>query len=158
MAAEAEWLLSTSSSIEELTLFVKAFDNSTRVRIVELLLQGEHCVGEITALIDVSQQKASYHLAILHQSGFVAVREDGARAYYRIDEEHLADALQAVSDALAGAREKQEEEAARHSSDRCVAQSREPFEPIGRHRCAPRLRGRGTGEPAGRPRRPTTTS
>jgi ArsR family transcriptional regulator len=143
MAAEAESLLSTSSSIEELASFVKAFGNSTRVRIVELLLQGEHCVSEITALIDVSQQKVSYHLAILRQSGFVAVREDGARAYYRIDEEHLIDALQAVSDALIRAREKQAE---RRPGDRCAA-CRESVQSKGKRRYEPRLRGRGTGEP-----------
>jgi ArsR family transcriptional regulator len=90
-------------------------------RIAELLLQGEHCVSEITAHIDVSQQKVSYHLAILRQSGFVAVREDGARAYYRIDEEHLADALQAVSDALARARKAGGQEAERRPGDGCIA-------------------------------------
>jgi ArsR family transcriptional regulator len=143
MAVEAESILSESPSFEDLTPFCKALCSLARTRIVELLLHGEYCVGEITALIDVSQRMASYHLAILHESGFVAMREEGVRSYYRIDEEHLIDALQAVSDALTRAREKQAE---RRPDDRCVTCC-ESVQSKGRRRHEPRLRGRGTGDP-----------
>ena len=37
-----------TASLEDLVPFFKAFCNTTRVRIVELLLAGERCVCEIT--------------------------------------------------------------------------------------------------------------
>ena len=73
------------SSLVELTPFFKAFCNTTRARIIDLLLDGERCVCEITPVIDASQPLVSHHLAILREAGFVRMREQGSRTYYAID-------------------------------------------------------------------------
>lgn len=55
-----------------------------RRRIVELLLEGEHKVGDIVAEAGIHQSGVSRHLRILEQAGFVAKRPDGQYRYYSL--------------------------------------------------------------------------
>jgi len=92
-------------SIPELVPFFKAFCSGTRARIVDLLLSGERCVCEITPVIGGSQPLISHHLAILRDTGFVQMREEGARAYYSIDDARLDELMSVFSSAVQRARE-----------------------------------------------------
>jgi len=60
-----------------------------RRRILELLTRGEHASGDIVLAIQrefaISQPAVSQHLKVLRESGFAAVRIDGARRLYSID-------------------------------------------------------------------------
>jgi len=77
------------TSLQDYVPFFKAFCNETRARIVEQLLEGERCVCEISAELELSQPLISHHLAILGRTGFVTHREEGTRSYYAIDWECL---------------------------------------------------------------------
>ena len=88
----------------DLTPFFKAFCSDTRARIIELLLSGERCICEITPVIGGSQPLVSHHLAILRNTGFVHMREEGARAYYRVDDARLDELMSAFAAAVARAR------------------------------------------------------
>jgi len=65
------------------TLF-KALAESTRLRILGLLLTGEVCVCHIHESLKISQPKASRHLAYLRRSGLVETRRDGLWVHYRL--------------------------------------------------------------------------
>ena len=69
-----------------------AFDvlgDPIRRRILELLSAGEHSSGDIAAVIQrefhITQPAVSQHLQVLRESGFAAVRRDGARRLYSVD-------------------------------------------------------------------------
>lgn len=69
-----------------------AFDvlgDPVRRRILELLSAGEHSSGDIAAVIQrefhITQPAVSQHLQVLRESGFAAVRRDGARRLYSVD-------------------------------------------------------------------------
>ena len=62
----------------------QALGDSTRLRILGLLLAGEVCVCEIHGALKISQPKASRHLAYLRRSGLVASRRDGVWMHYRV--------------------------------------------------------------------------
>ena len=63
-----------------------AFADPTRRRILALLAhQGELCVCELTAALDVGQPKISRHLAVLKDAGLVTPRRAGTWMHYRID-------------------------------------------------------------------------
>ena len=96
--------MSRTRTIAELTPFFKAFCSDTRARIVELLLSGERCVCEITPAVGGSQPLISHHLAILRATGFAQMREEGARAYYRIDDARLDELMSAFGAAVQQAR------------------------------------------------------
>jgi DNA-binding transcriptional ArsR family regulator len=78
---------------------VHAFDvlgDPVRRRILELLADGEHPSGALTAVIreefGISQPAVSQHLRVLRENGFAEVRAEGTRRLYRVD----ATALQEV--------------------------------------------------------------
>jgi len=55
-----------------------------RLRIVDALCVGEKNVGELLALIPVTQSNMSQHLNVLYRAGLVARRRSGAQVFYRI--------------------------------------------------------------------------
>src|ERR1700712_3355345 len=65
------------------TLF-KALADSTRLRIIGLLLTGEVCVCHIHESLKITQPKASRHLAYLRRAGLVDTRRDGLWINYRL--------------------------------------------------------------------------
>jgi ArsR family transcriptional regulator len=64
------------------TLF-RAFADETRLRILNLLLEGEVCVCDLCDALDVLQPSISRHLAYLDRAGLVTVRQSGKWKYYR---------------------------------------------------------------------------
>lgn len=55
----------------------KAFADETRVRILNLLAQGEQCVCEFQQTLQVPQPTISRHLAYLRRAGLVEERKQG---------------------------------------------------------------------------------
>jgi ArsR family transcriptional regulator, arsenate/arsenite/antimonite-responsive transcriptional repressor len=69
------------SSLE--TIF-KALADTTRLRILGLLLAGEVCVCDIHDSLALPQPKVSRHLAYLRRAGLVDARKDGLWVHYRL--------------------------------------------------------------------------
>ena len=70
-----------------------------RREILRLVWVRERTVGEIVVHINRSFGAVSQHLAILRDAGFVTVRKDGNRRFYRADQEGLGE-LRAVLEAM----------------------------------------------------------
>lgn len=62
----------------------QALADPTRRRIVEVLRDGEHQVGEVVEKAGIHQSGVSRHLRILSESGFVSMRPDGQRRFYAL--------------------------------------------------------------------------
>ncbi len=78
----------------------RAFSDEKRLRVLELLAQGEKCACVLLEELDISQPTLSYHMKILRTSGIVKERSAGPWKYYSIDGEGCAYAqrlLQALS-------------------------------------------------------------
>jgi ArsR family transcriptional regulator len=56
----------------------------TRLRIVNLLMQGELCGCDIQYVLEASQSSVSRHLNYLKRTGLVQDRRDGYRVFYRL--------------------------------------------------------------------------
>lgn len=65
--------------------------SSSRLRIVEALTAREMCVCDLAAVVGVSQSAVSHHLRQLRQMRIVAFRKEGRMAYYRLDDDHVAE-------------------------------------------------------------------
>jgi DNA-binding transcriptional ArsR family regulator len=57
----------------------------TRLRIVELLADGERSAGEIASHFATSRPGISRHLRVLREHGLVVAREDGQRRLYSLE-------------------------------------------------------------------------
>lgn len=58
----------------------------TRLRILNVLQDGELCVGQLVEILDVTQPRASQHLAYLRSAGLVTGRKEGLWIYYSLTE------------------------------------------------------------------------
>ena len=63
----------------------------TRRRILDLLSEREHAVGELVERLEVSQPGVSKHLKVLREADLVRVRRDAQRRWYGINAEPLAE-------------------------------------------------------------------
>jgi len=70
---------------EVLTDF-KALADETRLRIVNLLADGERCVCEIVAALAQEQPRVSFHLRILKEAGIIVDRRQERWIHYRLNE------------------------------------------------------------------------
>ncbi len=73
-----------AKQLAEMETLFKALADTTRLRILGLLLTGEVCVCDIHESLKIPQPKASRHLAYLRRAGLVATRRDGLWIHYRL--------------------------------------------------------------------------
>lgn len=73
----------------ELIQVMKALSDETRMRILNLLKDGEMCVCEIEAVLDISQSNASRHLTKLTTAKIVDYYKVNKYVYYKIDEDTI---------------------------------------------------------------------
>ncbi len=64
----------------------KAVCDEKRLKILELLRDGEKCGCVLIDMTDNSQSALSYHMKILCESGIVTSRQEGKLTHYRICE------------------------------------------------------------------------
>ena len=56
-----------------------------RRRILDLLRTGERSVGELCAVLPISQPGVSKHLRLMREAGLVSARADAQRRLYRLE-------------------------------------------------------------------------
>lgn len=59
-----------------------ALSDETRLGIVEMLRDGEHCVCDFQEAFGAAQSRLSYHLKVLKEAGLVTDRKEGRWSYY----------------------------------------------------------------------------
>ena len=72
--------------MKDLMIIFKALSEETRLRILKLLENGELCVCDIVAALDMVQPKVSFHLNVLKEAGFLKDRKQGRWTHYRLDD------------------------------------------------------------------------
>lgn len=73
----------------DLSELFKMLGDSTRVKILYALSQGEMCVCDIVELLDVTQSAVSHQLRLLKQARLVKYRRSGKSAIYSISDDHV---------------------------------------------------------------------
>jgi DNA-binding transcriptional ArsR family regulator len=63
----------------------------TRVRIISLLADGELCVCDLSAALDMSQSAVSHQLRTLRDLRLVRWRRQGRQIFYTLDDDHVSD-------------------------------------------------------------------
>ena len=75
---------------------LKAMANPQRLRVLCLLIEREMSVGEINALVDLSQSALSQHLAVLREKNLVATRREAQTVYYSVADGTVHDVIEAL--------------------------------------------------------------
>lgn len=79
--------------MQELADFYKVFGDSTRLKILYVLLCSEMCVYDISALLGMSQSAISHQLRVLKQMGLVKNRREGKTIFYAPADSHIVTIL-----------------------------------------------------------------
>jgi ArsR family transcriptional regulator, arsenate/arsenite/antimonite-responsive transcriptional repressor len=100
--------MTSESFLQELETFFLAMADKTRLRLLNLMRDGEICVCFFTEVLGESQPKISRHLAYLRNAGLVEARRDGKWMHYRIIEPENEVAKRVLYEALEGLKEEEE--------------------------------------------------
>ncbi len=90
----------TEEILERIATRLKAMGNPFRLRILQVLHDGEHSVTEILARVGGSQANVSKHLNVLRGAGLVSSRREGVSVYYSISDASVVSICETVCDSL----------------------------------------------------------
>lgn len=75
--------------VYDLADLFKLFSDSTRIRILVALFDGELCVGEIAEKLEMSQTAISHQLRVLKQNHLIKYRRQGKSMIYSLADDHV---------------------------------------------------------------------
>ena len=78
-----------NNEIYEIADLFKAFADSTRIKILLSLFDGERSVGEIVDEVGATQTAVSHQLRALKNTHLVKGRREGKNIFYSLDDEHV---------------------------------------------------------------------
>ncbi len=74
--------------------FFRALGHPVRIRLLQVLRDGERTVGALQAALDLDSSTASQQLAALRKQGLVESRRDGTSVYYRVKDRRTLELLE----------------------------------------------------------------
>ncbi len=93
--------VAASQQAELVAKFFRGLGDPTRVRIVELLLNGPMTVSEIVKALGQPQGRVSNHLACLRWCGYVSGQKQGQFVHYRVTDTRVMGMLSLARSMLA---------------------------------------------------------
>lgn len=99
--------------VQQVSEYFSILSEPMRLRILNLLREGEKCVQELVEATATSQANVSKHLKVMLQAGVLSRRSEGTSAYYKVEDELIFELCNLVCDRLATRIEQQ----ARHFRD-----------------------------------------
>jgi DNA-binding transcriptional ArsR family regulator len=86
--------LALSQPISEIKAeLFKALAHPARIRVLEVLSDGERSVGDLQPLVGIEASHLSQQLAVLRRARLVTSRKDGASVIYAVKDELVVDLL-----------------------------------------------------------------
>ncbi len=78
----------------------RTLGHPVRVRVLQLLREGERTVGALQAALDLDTSATSQQLSALRKQGLVVGRRDGTSVHYRLKDERVLDLLETARQIL----------------------------------------------------------
>jgi DNA-binding transcriptional ArsR family regulator len=102
----AKFLMKSSESvpsevIQQVSEYFSVLGEPMRLRILNLLKDGEKCVQDLVESTSTSQANVSKHLKVMLQAGILTRRSEGTSAYYSVADDLTYDLCHLVCDRLA---------------------------------------------------------
>ncbi|MBQ2706463.1 MAG: winged helix-turn-helix transcriptional regulator [Agathobacter sp.] len=77
----------------DLAELFKVFGDSTRIRMLSVLMGDEMCVCDLAEVLSMNQSAISHQLKILKQAKLVKNRREGKQVYYSLSDDHVSTIL-----------------------------------------------------------------
>lgn len=86
---DIESKLLTEDTIFDISELFKVFGDSTRVKIINVLLENKLCVGDIAYLIKITPSAVSHQLLILKSAKLVKYQKIGKVVCYEVSDDYV---------------------------------------------------------------------
>ncbi len=96
--AAAKLRLTEMDALGQAAECLRTLAHPHRLRMVQMLLQGEYAVGQLAEACDLPTAMASEHLRLMQRCGFLTSEKEGRKVYYRVAEPHLKSILKCIED------------------------------------------------------------
>ena len=83
-----------TSVLYDLSDFFKVMGDGTRIQLLWALEQGELCVGDLAALLNMTTSAVSHQLRALRTAKLIRSRKEGKNVYYSLNDAHVKDILE----------------------------------------------------------------
>lgn len=76
---------------------LKALAQPTRLKILQLLRNGEKCICQIVPAINGEQSNISRHISLMQKSNLVTTRKDGVKVMVKVKDPRVFEILDSIS-------------------------------------------------------------
>lgn len=83
----------SEEALDDISDLFKLFSDSTRIKILFVLLKSEQCVCAISEILGMTQSAISHQLRLLRQGGLVKSRREGKSIFYSLADSHVSTML-----------------------------------------------------------------
>ena len=87
--AKARREMPAVEELYDLSELFKVFGDTTRIRILWALSEGEMCVCDLAELLEMGQSAVSHQLRLPRQARLVRCRREGKTSVYALDDDHV---------------------------------------------------------------------
>lgn len=88
--SNTEVVTTTTKTRQRMQSIFKALSNPTRIKIINILSQGECSVNDLSEQIGASQSQTSHQLNQLRGADLVAFEKRGTQSFYRLADDDVA--------------------------------------------------------------------
>ena len=100
MVKHSELRVLTVEKAQRMAAFFSVLGDANRWRILSALANGEMPVGELAAVVEMSESAVSHQLRILRSSQLVRYRRQGRNIFYSLKDHHILNLYRDVSEHL----------------------------------------------------------
>lgn len=93
--------------VQQLAEYFSVLSEPMRLKLLNLLRDGEKCVQELVEATQTSQANVSKHLKVMLQVGILSRRSEGTSAYYKVEDPLIYDLCNLVCNRIAARIEQQ---------------------------------------------------
>ena len=79
----------SDKTLSKMVNFYKAFADGTRIKIINVLKNGELCVCDISSLLNMTKSAISHQLKYLRELNLVKSRKEGKEVWYSLADNHV---------------------------------------------------------------------
>ena len=90
MSADTQPRVLASETAHAAAASLALLADDTRLKILWVLMQGEHHVNALAEIVGAKAPAVSQHLGKLRLAGMVLVRREGTYAYYQASDDHIS--------------------------------------------------------------------
>lgn len=87
--------------VQQVAEYFGVLSEPMRLRLLNLLRDGEKCVQDLVEATQTSQANVSKHLKVMLQAGILSRRSEGTSAYYSVSDDLIFELCTLVCDRLA---------------------------------------------------------